>query len=138
MSGMGRINWGWRVGVALALLGGPAAATTTTTRPRPPRAYTPSVSPSTIANGSGCGSPTTAKVSTGTTGETKKVTFRVQVSGRTTFLYASGSGSRWSATLNGSAFPSDSGSGIVRAIASGPGGTTESGPARFTLKDCRA
>jgi hypothetical protein len=135
---MGRFIWGMRIGVALVLLAGPAAATTTTTRPRPPRAFTPSVSPSTIANRSGCGTPTTATVSTGTTGDTKKVTFRVQVGGRTTSLYASGSGSRWSATLNGSAFSPDSGSGTVRAIASGPGGSTESGPTSFTVSDCRA
>jgi len=135
---MGRFIWGMRVGVALALLGGPAGATTTTTRPRPPRAFTPSVSPSTIANRSGCGPSTTATVSTGTTGDTDRVTFRVQVGGRTTSLYASGSGSRWQATLNGSAFGPDSGSGTVRAIATGPGGTTESGNTSFTLQDCPA
>ena len=135
---MGRLNWGMRVGVALALIGGPAAATTTTTRPRPPRAFTPSVSPSTIANRSGCGQSSTATVSTGTTGDAKKVTFRVQVGGRTTSLYASGSGSRWQATLNGSAFSPDSGYGTVRAIASGPGGTTESGTTSFTVTDCPA
>ena len=135
---MGRFTWGMRVGVALALLGGPAGATTTTTRPRPPRAFTPTVSPSTVANRSGCGQSTTATVSTGTTGDTKKVTFRVQVGGRTTTLYASGSGSRWQATLNGSAFGPDSGSGTVRAMASGPGGSTESGNASFTVTDCPA
>jgi len=135
---MGRLNWGLRVGVALALVGGPAAATTTTTRPRPPRAFTPSVSPSTIANRSGCGQSSTATVSTGTTGNARKVTFRVQVAGRTTTLYASGSGSRWQATLNGSAFSPDSGSGTVRAIASGPGGSTESGAASITVTDCPA
>lgn len=133
---MGRFNWGLSAGIALALLAGPAAATTTTTRPRPPRAFTPSVSPSTIANRAGCGQSTTATVSTGTTGDVKRVTFRVQVGGRTTSLYASGSGSRWSATLNGSAFRPDSGSGTVRAIASGPGGSTESGPTSITIVDC--
>jgi hypothetical protein len=122
-------------GLVLALLGGTAAATTTTTRPRPPRAFTPSVSPSTIYNRSGCGS-TSAVVSTGTTGDADRVTFRVQVGGRTTSLYASGSGSRWSATLNGSAFGHSSGSGTARAIASGPGGSTESGPTSFTVQDC--
>jgi hypothetical protein len=66
------------------------------------------------------------------------VTFRVQVGGRTTSLYASGSGSRWQATLNGSAFGPDSGSGTVRAIASGPGGSTESGAASITVRDCPA
>ncbi|MEW6476197.1 MAG: hypothetical protein AB1679_28390 [Actinomycetota bacterium] len=137
MVAMGRFIWGVRVGVAMALLGGPVAATTTTTRPRPPKAFTPSVSPSTIANRPGCGQPTTATVSTGTTGDTRKVTFRVQVGGRTTSLYASGSGSRWSATLKGSAFGADSGSGTVRAIASGPGGSTESGPTTITVTDCR-
>lgn len=141
---MGRITWGMRLGVALALValpalpGTPARATTTTTRPRPPRAFTPSVSPSTIANRSGCGQSTTATISTGTTGDARNVTFRVQVGGRTTRLYASGSGSRWTATLHSSAFTPDSGSGTVRAIASGPGGSTESGPASFTVTDCPA
>jgi hypothetical protein len=135
---MGRLGWGLRVGVAVTLLGGPAAATTTTTRPRPPRAFTPSVSPSTVANRSGCGPSTTATVSTGTSGDARKVTFKVQVGGRITTLYASGSGSRWSATLNGSAFSPDSGSGTVRAIASGPGGSTESGTTTFTVTDCPA
>ena len=123
-------------GLALALLGGTAGATTTTTRPRPPKAFTPSVSPSTIDNRPGCGRSTTATVSTGTTGEARKVTFKVQVGGRTSFLYASGSGSRWSATLNASAFGGAHGSGTVRATASGPGGSTESGPASFTVADC--
>lgn len=135
---MGRFIWGMRLGVALALLGGPVGATTTTTRPRPARAFTPSLSPSTIANRSGCGPSTTATVSTGTTGETKQVTFRIQVGGRTSSLYASGSGSRWRATLNGWAFGHTSGSGTVRAIASGPGGSSESGPTSFTLQDCPA
>jgi hypothetical protein len=124
--------------VAMALLGGTAGATTTTTRPRPPQVFTPSVSPSTIDNRSGCGHPTTATVSTGTTGNARKVTFKVQVGGRITTLYASGSGSRWSATLNGSAFGPDHGSGTVRATATGPGGSTESGPAGFTVADCPA
>jgi hypothetical protein len=122
--------------LALALLSTTAGATTTTTRPRPPKAFTPSVSPSTIDNRPGCGHSTTATVSTGTTGEARKVTFKVQVAGRTTFLYASGSGSRWSATLNSSAFGGSHGSGTVRATASGPGGSTESGPASFTVADC--
>lgn len=120
------------------MLGGSAGATTTTTRPRPPRVFTPSVSPSTIANRPGCGSPTSATVSTGTSGDVRKVTFKVQVGGRITHLYASGSGSRWSATLNGSAFGPDHGSGTVRATASGPGGSTESGPANITVSDCPA
>jgi hypothetical protein len=142
---MGRFIWGMRVGVAVALLGGPvggvsgvADATTTTTRPRPPQAFTPSVSPSTIANRSGCGQSTTATISTGTTGDAKKVTFRVQVGGRTTSLYASGSGSRWQATLNGGAVGPDSGSGTVRAIASGTGGSSESGATSITVRDCPA
>jgi hypothetical protein len=62
----------------------------------------------------------------------------VQVGGRTTFLYASGSGSRWSATLDGSAFGPDHGTGTVRATATGPGGSTESGPGSFTINDCPA
>lgn len=140
---MGRFTWGMRVGVAWALVAGPlggatARATTTTTRPRPPQAFTPSVSPSTMANRSGCGQPTSATVSTGTTGDAKRVTFRVQVGGRMTTLYASGSGSRWSATLNASAFGPDSGSGTVRATASGPGGSTESGATSFRVTDCPA
>ena len=128
--------------LALVLLGATAdadaGATTTTTRPRPPQAFTPSVSPSTIANRAGCGQATTATVSTGTTGDARRVTFRVQVGGRTTSLYARGSGTRWSATLNGSAFGPDSGSGTVRAIATGPGGSTESGPAGISIVDCRS
>ena len=138
MVAMGRFIWGLRLGVALMLLAGPAGATTTTTRPRRPQVFTPSVSPTTIANRPGCGQPSTATVSTGTNGDVKKVTFKVQVGGRITTLYASGSGSRWSATLNGSAFGPDHGSGNVRAIATGPGGTTESGPAGFTVTDCPA
>lgn len=135
---MGRLLPTAAAGLALALLGGTAGATTTTTRPRPPRAFTPSVSPSSVANRSGCGQPTAATISTGTTGDVERVTFRVQVGGRTTSLYASGSGSRWSATLNGSAFGPDSGSGSIRAIASGPGGSTESGATSFTVRDCPA
>jgi hypothetical protein len=127
------------LGLAVAALGpGPAVATTTTTRPRPPRVFTPSVSPTAVANRSGCGQSTTATVSTGTSGQVQRVTFRVQVAGRLTTLYASGSGSRWSATLNGGAFSPDSGSGTVRAMAAGPGGTTESGPTSITVADCPA
>ena len=135
---MGRFRSTAGAGMLLALLGGTAGATTTTTRPRPPQAFTPSVSPSTIGNRSGCGRSTTATVSTGTSGKTQRVTFKVQVGGRTTTLSASGSGSRWSATLNGSAFGPDHGSGSVRATATGPGGSTESGPASFTVTDCPA
>jgi hypothetical protein len=142
---MGRFTTSLRVGaVALGLVAaatlalGPAGATTTTTRPRPPGVFTPSVSPSTVANRSGCGQSTTATVSTGTSGQVRRVTFRVQVAGRRTTLYASGSGSRWSATLNGGAFSPDSGSGTVRATATGPGGTTESGPTSITVADCPA
>ena len=114
------------------------STTTSTTRPRPPGVFTPSVSPSTIDNRSGCGHSTSATVSTGTTGNAKSVTFKVQVGGRTTTLYASGSGSRWSAALNGSAFGPDNGSGTVRATATGPGGSTDSGTTSFTLTDCPA
>jgi hypothetical protein len=142
---MGRLTTSLRAGaVALGLVGaaalalGPAGATTTTTRPRPPGVFTPSVSPSTVANRSGCGRATSATVSTGTTGQVRRVTFRVQVGGRITTLYASGSGSRWSATFNGGAFGPDHGSGTVRATATGPGGSTESGPASFTVTDCPA
>jgi hypothetical protein len=131
--GMGRLLPAAGAGLALALLFGTAGATTTTTRPRPPQAFTPSVSPGTIDNRSGCGHSTSATVSTGTTGDAKKVTFRVQVGGRTTTLYASGSGSR-----NGSAFGPDHGSGTVRATATGPGGSTESGTGSFTISDCPA
>jgi hypothetical protein len=125
-------------GFTLALLGGVADATTTTTRPRPPGVFSPSVSPSTIDNRSGCGHSTSATISTGTTGNAQKVTFKVQVGGRTTFLYASGSGSRWQATLSGSAFGADHGSGTVRATATGPGGSTESAPGNVTINDCPA
>jgi hypothetical protein len=134
---MGRLFPTAVAGLALALLGGTAGATTTTTRPRPPRVFTPSVSPSTIYNRSGCG-PTSAVVSTGTSGDADRVTFRVRVGGRTTSLYASGSGSRWQATVNGSAFGAGTGSGTVRAYASGPGGTTESGNTSITVVDCPA
>src|SRR4051812_49151032 len=112
---MGRFLTTVGTGMALALLAGTAGATTTTTRPRPPGVFTPSISPTTIDNRSGCSRSTSATVSTGTTGDAKNVTFRVQVGGRTTTLYASGSGSRWSATLDGSAFGPDHGSGTVRA-----------------------
>lgn len=147
---MGHFRTGFRAGAAaLGLLWlaaatlGPAGATTTTTttsttRPRPPGVFSPSISPSTIDNRSGCGHSTSATVSTGTTGQARSVTFKVQVGGRTTTLYASGSGSRWSATLNGSAFGPDRGSGTVRATATGPGGSTESSPASFTITDCPA
>ena len=135
---MGRLIPTAAAGLALALVGGTAGATTTTTRPRPPQVFTPSVSPSTIDNRSGCGGSTSATVSTGTTGNVQKVTFKVQVGGRTTFLYASGSGSRWQATLNGSAFGPDHGTGTVRATATGPGGSTESGAGNFTITDCPA
>lgn len=138
MAAMGHRTAAFCIAVTLAALAVPAGATTTTTRPRPPGVFTPSVSPSTIANRSGCGRSSSATVSTGTTGAADKVTFRVQVGGRTTWLYASGSGSRWSATLYGSAFGYDSGSGTVRAMATGPGGSNESGPTSFTVEDCRA
>jgi hypothetical protein len=135
------------VGLAAAGLG-PAVAlntttttttsTTTTTRPRPPGVFAPTVSPTTIANRSGCGHSTTATISTGTTGDAKRVTFKVQVAGRTAVLSASGSGSRWSATLNGSAFAPEHGSGTVRATATGAGGSTESSSGSFTVADCPA
>jgi hypothetical protein len=123
---------------ALLLAGGVADATTTTTRPRPPQVFTPSVSPGTVANRAGCGQPTRATVSTGTSGEVRRVTFRVQVAGRLTTLYGRGSGNRWTATLDGGAFSPDSGSGTVRATATGPGGTTDSGQAAITVTDCPA
>jgi hypothetical protein len=66
------------------------------------------------------------------------VTFRVQVGGRTTTLSARGSGSRWSAPLDGDAFGSDHGSGTVRATATGPSGSAESGGGSFTIADCPA
>src|SRR5687767_15896983 len=92
------------LGLATAALGpGPAVATTTTTRPRPPGVFTPSVSPSSVANRPGCG-PTTATVSTGTSRQVRRDTFRVQVAGRLTTLYPSRSGTQFAATLNGRAF----------------------------------
>jgi hypothetical protein len=131
------------VGIAAAVAIGPAGATTTTTtttttRPPRPGVYAPSVSPSTIDNRRGCGHSTSATISTGTTGKVNSVTFRVQVGGRTTTLSASGSGSRWSATLDGAAFGSDHGSGTVRATATGPSGSAESGNGSFTITDCPA
>jgi hypothetical protein len=138
MGGMGRFLPAAGIGLTLLLLGGSAGATTTTTRPRPPQVFTPSVSPSTVANRAGCGRPTRATISTGTSGQVQRVTFRVQVAGRLTTLYASGSGNRWTATLNGGTFSPDSGSGTVRATATGPGGTTESGQTAITVSDCPA
>jgi hypothetical protein len=138
MCAMGRFLPAAGVGLVLLLLGGAAGATTTTTRPRPPQVFTPSVSPSTVANRAGCGPPTRATVSTGTSGQVQRVTFRVQVAGRLTTLYASGSGNRWTASLDGGAFSPDSGSGTVRATATGPGGTTESGQTTITVADCPA
>jgi hypothetical protein len=133
----------------VALLVGPAWAwatatstttttTTTTTRPQRPGVYTPTVSPSTIDNRGGCGHSTSATISTGTTGKVDHVTFRVEVGGRTATLSATGTGSRWSATLNGGAFYPDHGSGTVRATATGPSGTAESGDTPFTVADCPA
>jgi hypothetical protein len=139
------------VGVALigaaALAIGPAWAsttstttttTTTTTRPPRPGVYAPSVSPGTIDNRQGCGHSTSATISTGTTGKVNSVTFRVQLGGRTTTLSATGSGSRWSAILDGDDFGPDHGSGTVRATATGPSGSAESGNGTFTIADCPA
>jgi hypothetical protein len=42
------------------------------------------------------------------------------------------------ATLSGAAFGPDSGSGTVRATATGPGGRAESGGTSFTVADCPA
>jgi hypothetical protein len=100
--------------------------------------YTPSVSPGTVDNRHGCDHSTSATISTGTTGKVNSVTFRVEVGGRTRTLSASGSGSRWSATLDGAAFGPDHGSGSVRATATGPGGSAESGSGSFTIADCPA
>ena len=63
-------------------------------------------------------------------------TFHVQLDGRTMELSATGSGSRWSATLDGAAFGYDHGSGTVRASATGPTGSAESGDGHFTIADC--
>ena len=138
MDGMGRCLPTLGAGLVLVLLGGTAGATTTTTRPRPPGVFTPAVSPQHGRQPVGLRPPTSATVSTGTSGQAQRVTFKVQVGGRITTLYASGSGSRWSATFNGGAFGPDHGSGTVRATATGPGGSTESGPAGFTVTDCPA
>ena len=134
-------------GAVGALLAGPVRAwatptsattttTTTTTRPPRPGVFTPSVAPGTIDNRWGCGHSTSATVSTGTTGKVDRVTFRVHVAGRTTTLSATGSGSRWSATFNGGSFYPDHGSGTVRATATGPSGTADSGGTSFTVADC--
>ena len=152
MSGMGRFHsmrgvCALAAGAVAAAIVGPAWAststtttttTTTTTRPPRPGVFTPTVSPGTIANRWGCGQPTSATISTGTTGKVDHVTFRVEVGDRTTTLSATGSGSRWSAQLNSSAFTPDHGSGTVRATATGPGGSTESGSGSFTISDCPA
>jgi hypothetical protein len=126
------------VGATAGLIVGPAGATTTTTRPERPGVFTPSVSPTTIDNRHGCGHSTNATISTGTTGKVDRVTFRVEVGGRTTTVTASGSGSRWSAALDGAAFGPDHGSGSVRATATGPSGSAESGNGTFTIADCPA
>jgi len=110
--------------------------TTTTTTAQRPGVFTPTVSPATVANRVGCGGSTTATISTGTTGKVNRVTFRVQVAGRTVILSASGSGSRWSASLNGGSFYPDHGSGTVRATATGPAGSADSGNGSFTVADC--
>jgi hypothetical protein len=112
-------------------------STTTTTRPQRPGVFTPTVSPSTIANRSGCGPSTSASISTGSTGKVDRVSFRIEVAGRTTYLSATGSGSRWSANLDGNSLYPDHGSGTARATATGPSGTATSGDAAFTLADCR-
>jgi hypothetical protein len=96
------------------------------------------VSPSTIDNRHGCTHATSATISTGTSGKVNSVTFRVQVGGRTTTLSASGSGSRWTATLDGAAFGPDYGSGSVWATATGPSGSARSGSTGFTIADCPA
>ncbi|HVW30910.1 MAG TPA: hypothetical protein VHL53_00095 [Acidimicrobiia bacterium] len=111
--------------------------TTTTWAPRP-YVYVPTVTPSTIDNRPGCSHSTTATISTGTTGRVTRVIFTVEVAGRTIVLSATGSGSRWQATLNGGRFSPDHGGGTVRATAYGPSGRDESSAARFTLADCPA
>jgi hypothetical protein len=111
--------------------------TTTTTRAQRPGVFTPVVSPSTIGNRSGCGQSTSASIATGTTGKADRVTFRVEVGGRTTYLSATPSGSRWSAMLDGNSLYPAHGDGTVRATATGPSGTADSGDASFTLVDCR-
>ena len=127
-----------------ALAVGPAWATTTTTttttttRAQRPSVFSPAVSPSTIDNRRGCGHSTMATISTGTTGKVDRVVFKVQVAGRTVMLSATGSGSRWQATLNGGSFSPDHGAGSVRATAYGPSGSAESSAGSFTLADCPA
>ena len=145
MSVMGRLPSAVAaMAVAAAIAMGPAGATTTTatttttTRPPRPGVFAPSVSPGTIDNRSGCDHSTSATISTGTTGKVSRVGFRVHVGGRTAYLTASRSGSRWTATLNGAAFGPDHGYGTVRATATGPGGTAESGTGSFTIDDCPA
>ena len=112
--------------------------TTTTTTAQRPGVFTPTVSPGTIDNRGGCGHSTSATISTGTTGQVDRVTFHVQVGGRTAILSATGTGSRWSATLSGGGFYPDHGSGTVRATATGPAGSADSGDGSFTLANCPA
>jgi hypothetical protein len=113
-----------------------STTTTTTTRPPRPGVFTPTVSPTTIDNRWGCDHPTSATISTGTTGKVDRVTFHVQVGGRTSSLSATPSGSRWSARLSSSTFSPDHGAGSVWAEATGPSGTAESGDGHFTVADC--
>lgn len=142
MSDVGRLPPVLSVGAVAVLAAltavtvGPAGATTTTSAQRTV-VYRPSVSPSTISNRANCGHPTSAVVSTGTTGGVDHVTFRVQLGDRTTTLTATGSGSRWQAVLYGESFPYEHGSGTVRADAGGPGGTAQSGLTSFTI-ECRS
>ena len=142
----GLVAAGTALGALTLLVAGPVRAwattsttttSTTTTTAQRPGVFTPTVSPSTIANRGGCGPGTSASISTGSTGRVDRVTFRVEVAGRTTYLSATGSGSRWSANLDGQSLYPEHGSGTVRATASGPRGTADSGDASFTLADCR-
>jgi len=127
---------GLAAGPALARAATPTSATTTTSRPRPPTVYNPTVTPNTIDNRHDCGHSRTATISTGTTGKVDRVTFRVELAGRTQLLPANPSGNYWWATLNGDSFNDDHGPGTVRAEATGPGGLTESGPSGFTVAGC--
>jgi hypothetical protein len=134
-AGAGAVLAALAVGPTLATAGA-TTTTTTTTRYRPPTVYNPIVTPSTIDNRRRCGHSTTATIATGTTGKVERVTFRVQLGGRTLLLSATPSGNRWQATLNGESFDYDHGPGTVRAESVGPGGMTESGTGSFTIADC--
>ena len=125
--------------VVLALLGGPAGATTTTTRPRPPRrVHAVGVAVARWPTGRAAARPTSATVSTGTTGQAQRVTFRVQVGGPHDHPLRQRLRQPLVGHLQRRRLRARPGSGTVRATATGPGGSTESGAGQLHRRDCPA